>query len=107
MVYENILYHIQKCDLLVDPDITTRCLARIFQKSIHNGVLPNQWKTANVTPVHKKGPKDKTSDYRPISLTSIPCKILEHIVLHYLNETLDSVFYNRQHGFRSGLGCEI
>jgi len=35
-----------------------------------------------------------------------PCKTLEHIVLHYLNKLLDSMLYNRQHGFRKGLGCE-
>ena len=97
---------IRKCELLVDSDITSKCLSLIYQMSLSNGVLPYQWKTANITPVHKKGPKEEPSNYRPISLTSIPCKILEHIVLHYLNETLDTVLYNRQHGFRSGLGCE-
>ena len=87
-------------------------VVRGYNKQIINGkksknkVLPTQWKTANVTPVHKKGPKDEPSNYRPISFTSIPCKMLEHIVLHYLNETLDNVLYNRQHGFRKGLGCE-
>ena len=66
-----------------------------------------EWKTANnVTPIHKKGPKDEPSNYRPISLTSIPCKMLEHILLHHLNKTLDSVLHNRQHGFRRGLSCE-
>ena len=73
---------------------------------LSNGVLPHQWKTANISPIHKKGPKEEPSNYRPISLTSIPCKILERIVLHYLSETLDTILYNRQHGFRSGLGCQ-
>jgi len=59
-----------------------------------------------MTPVHKKGVKDEPSNYRSISLTSIPCKMLEHIVLHYLNKLLDSMLYNRQHGFRKSLGCE-
>ena len=74
--------------------------------SLSNDVLPYQWKTANITPVHKKGPKKEPSNYRSTLLTSIPCKILEHIVLYYLNETLDTILYNRQHDCKSGLGCE-
>ena len=97
---------IRKCELLIDPDVVAQYLTPIFQMSVDTGVLPFQWKTANVTPIHKKGPKEEVSNYRPISLTSIPCKMLEHIVLHYLNKSLDNVLYNRQHGFRKGLGCE-
>ena len=93
----------RKCDLLVDSNISSKCLFLIYQVSLSNCVLPYQWKTANVLQVHKDYRKE---NYRPISLTSIPCKILEHIVLHYLNETLDTIPYNRQHGFRSGLGCD-
>jgi hypothetical protein len=61
---------------------------------------------ANATPVHKRGPKGDQCNYTPISLTSIPCKKLEHVVLHHLNEKLDLILYNRQHGFRSDLSCE-
>jgi len=97
---------IRKCELLIDPGIVAQCLTYVFQASIDSRVLPAQWRTANVTPVHKKGAKNEPSNYHPISLTSIPCKMLEHIVLHYLNKLLDSMLYNRQHGFRKGLGCE-
>ena len=45
-------------------------------------------------------------NYRPISLTSIPCKILEHIVLRNLLAKVDKHLHNRQHGFRRGLSCE-
>ena len=92
--------------MLVDPTMVAKCLTFIFQASIDSGILPTQWRTANVTPILKKGAREEPSNYRPISLTSIPCKMLEHVVLHYLNETLDNVLYNRQHGFRKGLGCE-
>ena len=64
--------------------------------SVSNGVLPYKWKTTNVTLIHNKGPIEEPSNYRPILLTSIPCKLLEHIVLHYLNENLDTILYNRQ-----------
>ena len=59
-----------------------------------------------MSPLHKKGPADRPNNYKPISLTSIPCKLLEHIVLHHLNIALDKFLYNRQHGFRKGLSCE-
>ena len=60
----------------------------------------------HVTPIHRSGNKNLPNNYRPISLTSIPCKMLEHIVLNYLNKTLDVVLHNRQHGFRKGLSCD-
>ena len=57
---------------------------------------------------HRKGAQEEPSNYRPISLTCIPCKMLEHIVLvlHFLNKTLDSILDNRQRGFRKGLGYD-
>ena len=97
---------IRKCEMLIEPNLTALCLTHIFQASITSGKLPTAWKLAHVTPIHKKGPTDESHNYRPISLTSIPCKMLEHIVLHYLNATLDKVLHSRQHGFRSGLSCE-
>ena len=96
----------RKPDLLIDLTSTSKCLSHIFHTSLASGQLPNRWKTAYVTPVHKGGELNLTQNYRPISLTSIPCKMLEHIVLHYINEKLDSVLHNRQHGFRSGMSCE-
>ena len=97
---------IRKCELLIEPRLTSKCLAHIFQTSIDSGKLPIAWKMANVTPVFKKGRSDLPCNYRPISLTSIPCKMLEHVVLHHLNTTLDKTLHNRQHGFRAGLSCE-
>jgi len=97
---------IRKDDLLIDPIMSAKCLSAIFYASLSSSKLPTEWKLAHVTPLHKRGAPDQPNNYRPISLTSIPCKLMEHIVLHYLNETLDSVLHNRQHGFRSGLSCE-
>ena len=51
-------------------------------------------------------PKDYASNHRPILLTSIPCKIMEHIILHYLNEALDKILHHWQHGFRKWFSCE-
>ena len=97
---------IRKEDLLIDPLLISRCLSHIFNVSLTTSKLPQAWKIANVSPLHKKGATDQANNYRPISLTSLPCKLLEHIVIHYLNEYLDSFLHNRQHGFRRGLSCE-
>ena len=97
---------IRKPDMLIDVEGTAKCLALIYKGSLDKGKLPRQWKSANVTPIHKGGAIDSPNNFRPISLTSIPCKMMEHIVLHHLNEKLDSVLHHRQHGFRRGLSCQ-
>ena len=67
--------------------------------------LPNQWRMANVVPIFKKGLKSKPNNYRPVSLTSIPCKMIEHIILHQLNMYLDKLICKNQHGFRKKVSC--
>ena len=57
---------------------TSLCV--LFNKSFSTGMLPADWKIANITPIHKKGNKHKKENYRQISLTSIVCKIAEKIV---------------------------
>ena len=51
----------------------------IFNKSISTGEIPKEWKVAEVTAIFKKGNKQEPGNYRPVSLTSISCKILESI----------------------------
>ena len=82
-------------------------LTYIFQKSLDMGVVPTDWKLANVTPIHKKGPKHISSNYRPISLTSILCKIMERIVRDSIMEHMEEnhLFTEHQHGFRKGRSC--
>lgn len=46
-------------------------LVTLFSKSIASGDLPEDWKIANVAPIHKSGPKSNPENYRPISLTSV------------------------------------
>ena len=55
-------------------------LAVVFQVSLNHCKLPADWKVAHVVPVFKKGDKSSPKNYRPISLTCLCCKILEHIV---------------------------
>ena len=54
-------------------------LSHIYQKSLAEGKLPDIWKCANVTAIYKNGDKNEPCNYRPISLTSVPGKIMERI----------------------------
>ena len=67
----------------------TPVLCNIFQQSIHTGKIPHDWTTAFVTPIFKKGNRHLAGNYRPVSLTSVPCKILEHIICSHIRSHLD------------------
>ena len=83
-------------------------LQPIFQKSIDTGELPNDWLNANVSPIFKKGNRAEPSNYRPVSLTSIPCKLLEHIIHTNVMGHFEkyNIINEEQHGFRKGRSCE-
>ena len=57
-----------------------RPLTHIFNNSVETGIIPEDWKSANVTAIHKKGSKQEPGNYRPISLTSAVCKTMERLV---------------------------
>ena len=80
----------------------------LFQTSLDLGVVPDEWKVAHIFPLFKKGDKTKAENYRPISLTSISCKLLEHIVHSTVMGFLDSneILSPFQHGFRQKRSCE-
>ena len=82
-------------------------LEKIFNLSLSSGECPSDWKSANVTPIHKKGDRTEPSNYRPVSLTSQVCKVLESIVRgHILKHLADNdILSDRQHGFREGRSC--
>ena len=81
---------------------------RLFNMSLQNGTIPSDWSQAFVTPIFKKGEKFKASNYRPVSLTCIACKLLEHIVVSNILDHLDiqDILVENQHGFRSRRSCE-
>ena len=66
------------------------------------------WLTANITPIFKKGNRSSPLNYRPISLTAVCCKVLEHIIYYHIMEHLSQyqVIHNYQHGFRQGYSAE-
>ena len=82
-------------------------LSIIFQKSYDSGEVPADWKKANVTPIFKKGKKSLASNHRPVSLTPIPCKIMESIIKDDVTEYLEtnSLINDTQHGFRQRRSC--
>ena len=55
-------------------------LAKLFNMTLDQGKLPNEWKSAIVTPIHKSGKKSKAANYRPVSLTSQVCKAMENVI---------------------------
>ena len=80
----------------------------IFQQSYNTGELPDDWLTANVVPIFKKGSKAQPANYRPVALTAVTCKMMEHIIhkaiaVHLTKHQLLSSY---QHGFREKHSCE-
>ena len=80
----------------------------IFERSLATGELPSDWTKANVSPIFKKGDKSDPANYRPISLTCILCKVMEHIIASNLTQHLNkyNILYDLQHGFRQKRSCE-
>ncbi|MCG8047725.1 MAG: reverse transcriptase family protein, partial [Candidatus Thiodiazotropha endolucinida] len=83
-------------------------LTLIFQQSLTEGRVPDDWRHANVTAIFKKGSRQDPANYRPVSLTSLCCKLLEHVVVSNTNRHLKehSILHDCQHGFRSKRSCE-
>ncbi|TRZ10286.1 hypothetical protein HGM15179_016825 [Zosterops borbonicus] len=88
-------------------DELAKPLSIIYQQSWLTGEVPDDWKLANVTPIHKKSGKDDPSNYRPVSLTPVPGKVMEQFILSVITQHLPDVQGLRpsQHGFRRGGSC--
>ncbi|KFP33881.1 RNA-directed DNA polymerase from mobile element jockey, partial [Colius striatus] len=67
-------------------DVIAKPLSIIFEQSWRAGKVPEDWRKANVTPVCKKGRKDNPGNYRPVSLTSIPGKVMEQLILNVITK---------------------
>jgi hypothetical protein len=78
-------------------------LCQIFRCSLETGQLPLDWRSGNISAIYKKGKKCLPCNYRPISLTSILCKILESLIrTHLIKFFMDNdLFSNKQFGFLS------
>ena len=82
--------------------------AHLFQQSMDTGEIPKECPLANICPLFKKSDRSLVCSYRPVSLTCVPCKLLEHIVCSNIMAHLDEykLLSDRQHAFRKGHSCE-
>lgn len=65
-------------------------LTQIFKQSLEDGRLPDDWKVGKIIPLYKSGNQHNPLNFRPISLTSVPCKLLEHVIASHLIQHLES-----------------
>ena len=79
----------------------------LFRKSLDEGVVPANWKCANISPIYNKGSKNKVDNYRPVSLTSEICKFFKSFirdsVVHYLE--VNALILDSQHSFCKEQSC--
>ena len=98
-IHPKLLATLAKNDNFVD------AVTLLFQNNYSSGKMPSQWKTANVTALHKKGSKTDPSHYRPISLTCILCKVYETLVRSHMFKHVLHQISHLQHGFMPGRSC--
>src|SRR5215831_18972553 len=83
------------------PDVLVKPLTIIYKASIDTGIVHQSWKQANVIPIFKSGSKNQVANYRPVSLTSVVCKVLESMIKDCIEQYLikHDLIENTQHGF--------
>ncbi|CAM5086159.1 unnamed protein product [Eretmochelys imbricata] len=83
-------------------------LARIFNESVNSGVVPYDWRIANIVPIFKKGKKSDPGNYRPVSLTSVVCKVWEKILKEKVVKDIEvnGKWDKIQHGLTKGRSCQ-
>ncbi|GAB0199266.1 mitochondrial enolase superfamily member 1 [Grus japonensis] len=88
-------------------EVLTEPLSIIYQQSWLTEEVPVDWRLANVMPIHKKGWKKDPGNYRPVSLTSVPGKFMEQIILSAIMQHVqdNQVIRPSQHGFMKGRSC--
>ncbi|KAK4824150.1 hypothetical protein QYF61_011228 [Mycteria americana] len=88
-------------------EVLTKLLSILCQQSWLTGEVPVNWKLANVMPIYKKGRKEDPGNYRPVSLTSVPGKVMEQIILSAITRHVQDNQGIRpsQHGFMKDRSC--
>ena len=98
-IHPKLLANLAKNDEFVS------AITLLFKNIYNSGEMPSIWKKANVTALHKKGSKCDPSNYRPISLTCILCKVYEKIIRNHILEHVSENISRMQHGFMIGRSC--
>ena len=85
-------------------EVIAKPLATIFNASLQKGIVPDIWKRGNIVALYKKGDKSDPGNYRPVSLTSVVCKLMERLVRNEIVDhmTRNKLFSKKQFGFISG-----
>ena len=85
----------------------TKPLALLFKKSLQEALIPQQWKKSHVSPIYKNGHRMQPNIYRPVSLTSVICKLLGKIVWQAVMKHLidNGLINDNQHDFIPGSSC--
>ena len=87
-------------------EVLTKPLSIIYQQSCLTGQVPD-WRLANVTAIYKKSQNKDPGNYRPVSLTPVPGKIMEQITLSAITQHIQDhqMIRPSQHGFMKGRSC--
>ena len=82
-------------------------LAKLFNLSLEEGIIHSEWKEVNITPLFKKGSRNKPENYRPVSLTSLLSKLLETLIRDHMVEFLvkHQLINTSKHGFVKARSC--
>ena len=82
-------------------------LAHMFNMSLQEGIVPLEWKEANIISLFQKCSRNKSVNYRPVSLTSVICKLLETIIRDHMMDYLikHKLINPSQHGFLKAISC--
>ena len=88
-------------------EIVEQIKSTVFNFSLELGIVPLEWKEANIIPLFKKGSRNKSENYRPVNLTSVICKLLERLIKDHLVDFLvkNKLINPSQHGFLKARSC--
>ncbi len=91
----------------IPPKLLLEIVEQIFNLSLEEGIVPLEWKEVNIIPLFKKGSRNKSENYRPVSLTSVICKLLERLIKDHLVDFLvkNKLINPSQHGFLKARSC--
>ena len=82
-------------------------IARVFNLSLQEGVVHFEWKEVNIIPLFKKVSRNKSENYRPVSLTSVICKLFERLIKDHMVDFLVryTLLNLSQHRFLKARSC--